>query len=79
MELSVTPAGDLRLCKARGVSINEVKIGNEPGMQVGQCGGTRYSNGKVELQGKGMDWTLTELGASTTLESCKQYAAPAKP
>ena len=38
MELSVTPAGDLRLCKARGVSINEVKIGNEPGMQVGQWG-----------------------------------------
>ena len=38
MELSVTPAGDLSLCKARGVSINEVKIGNEPGMQVGQWG-----------------------------------------
>ena len=38
MELSVTPAGDLRLCKARGVSINEVKIGNEPGMQVDQWG-----------------------------------------
>ena len=38
MELSVTPAGDLRLCKARGVSINEVKIGNEPRMQVDQWG-----------------------------------------
>ena len=38
MELSVTPAGDLSLCKARGVSINEVKIGNEPGMQVDQWG-----------------------------------------
>jgi hypothetical protein len=36
----------------------------------------RYSNGNVELRGKGMDWTLTELGVSTTLESCKQYAAP---
>ena len=23
--------------------------------------------------------TITELGASTALESCKQYAAPAKP
>jgi hypothetical protein len=23
-----------------------------------------------------MDWTLTELGTLTTLESCKQYAAP---
>ena len=38
--------------------------------------GTRYSNGNVELRGKGMDWTLTELGATTTLESCKQYTAP---
>ena len=38
MELSITPAGDLRLCKARGVSINEVKICNEPGMQVDQWG-----------------------------------------
>ena len=47
--------------------------------QIPSGGGTRYSNGNVELRGKGMEWTLTELGASTTLESCKQYAAPAKP
>ena len=46
--------------------------------QIPSGGGTRYSNGNVELQGKGMDWTLTELGASTTLESCKQYAVPTK-
>jgi membrane-bound inhibitor of C-type lysozyme len=44
--------------------------------QIPSGAGTRYSNGNVELQGRGMDWTLTELGASTTLESCKQYAAP---
>ncbi len=44
--------------------------------QIPSGGGTRYSNGNVELRGKGMDWTLTELGVSTTLESCKQYAAP---
>ena len=44
--------------------------------QIPSGGGTRYSNGNVELQGKGMDWTLTELGASATLESCKQYAVP---
>jgi hypothetical protein len=36
----------------------------------------RYSNGNMELRGKGLEWTLTDLGASTTLESCKQYAAP---
>ena len=44
--------------------------------QIPSGGGTRYSNGNVELRGKGMDWTLTELGVSTALESCKQYAAP---
>lgn len=44
--------------------------------QIPSGGGTRYSNGNVELRGKGMDWTLTELGTLTTLESCKQYAAP---
>ena len=38
MELSITPAGDLRLCKARGISINKVKHFNEPGMQVDQWG-----------------------------------------
>ncbi len=43
---------------------------------IGSAGGMRYSNGNVELRGKAMEWTLTELGASTALESCKQYAAP---
>ena len=36
----------------------------------------RYSNGTLELRGKGMEWTLTDLGAPTTLESCRRYAAP---
>ena len=44
--------------------------------QIPSGGGTRYSNGNVELRGKGMDWTLTELGVSATLEFCKQYAVP---
>jgi len=44
--------------------------------QIPSSGGTRYSNGNVELRGKGMEWTLTELGVPTTLESCKQYATP---
>jgi hypothetical protein len=44
--------------------------------QIPSAGATRYSNGNVELRGKGMEWTLTELGASTNLVSCKQYAAP---
>jgi membrane-bound inhibitor of C-type lysozyme len=36
----------------------------------------RYSNGNLELRGKGMEWTLTDLGVVTTLEACKRYAAP---
>ena len=38
MELSVTPAGSLRLCKAMGGRINEVKNAIEPGMQADQWG-----------------------------------------
>jgi hypothetical protein len=44
--------------------------------QIGSAGGMRYSNGNVELRGKGMDWSLSELGVSTTLEACKQYTVP---
>jgi len=36
----------------------------------------RYSNGNLELRGKGMEWTLSDLGVTTTLESCKRYEAP---
>lgn len=36
----------------------------------------RYSNGTLELRGKGMEWTLADLGVVTTLEACKRYAAP---
>ena len=38
MELSVTPAGSLRLWQASSGSGNEVTNGNEPGMQTGQWG-----------------------------------------
>ena len=38
MELNVTPAGSLRLCKAMGGRINEVKKVIEPGMQADQWG-----------------------------------------
>jgi hypothetical protein len=36
----------------------------------------RYSNGNLELRGKGMDWTLLDQGNPTTLESCTRYTAP---
>lgn len=46
---------------------------------IASAGGMRYSNGNVELRGKGMEWTLSELGVSTALESCKQYTVPKPP
>lgn len=36
----------------------------------------RFSNGSLELRGKGMEWTLSDQGAPTTLESCTRYTAP---
>jgi len=61
-------SGEARMLTSTGERITLYQIATGPG--------TRYSNGNVELRGRGMEWTLIELGASTTLESCKQYAAP---
>jgi membrane-bound inhibitor of C-type lysozyme len=44
--------------------------------QIPSASGVRYSNGTMELRGKGTDLTLTENGASTVLEGCQQYVAP---
>jgi hypothetical protein len=52
MELSVTPAVGLRLCKASGVSINKEKSCNEPGMQVGQWGAAASATSVVHYWGQ---------------------------
>jgi membrane-bound inhibitor of C-type lysozyme len=46
--------------------------------QIPSPSGVRYSNGTIELRGKGkgMDLTLIENGASTALEGCQQYTPP---
>ncbi len=40
------------------------------------AGLVRYSNGSVELRGKGEELTLIEYGVATKLDDCKPYAAP---
>jgi hypothetical protein len=61
-------AGEVRMLTATAETITLYQI---PAGAV-----MRYSNGNLELRGKGLDWTLTDLGATTPLESCKQYTAP---
>jgi hypothetical protein len=36
----------------------------------------RYTNGSVELRGKGEDLTLIEYGVASKLDGCKPYATP---
>jgi hypothetical protein len=61
-------SGEVRLLTATAEKITLYQIPSGAVM--------RYSNGNLELRGKGLEWTLTDLGASTVLESCKQYTAP---
>jgi len=61
-------SGEVRLLTATAEKITLYQIPSGAAM--------RYSNGNMELRGKGLEWTLSDLGVSTTLESCKQYAPP---
>jgi membrane-bound inhibitor of C-type lysozyme len=44
--------------------------------QIPSPSGVRYSNGNVELRGKGADLVLIENGTSTTLDGCKPLTIP---
>ena len=45
--------------------------------QIPATGGlVRYSNGSVELRGRGEELSLIEYGVATRLDDCKPYAAP---
>jgi membrane-bound inhibitor of C-type lysozyme len=44
--------------------------------QIPTTSGVRFSNGQVELRGKGMDLELLRLGAPTPLKDCQQFAVP---
>jgi membrane-bound inhibitor of C-type lysozyme len=44
--------------------------------QIPTASGVRYSNGNVELRGKGEDLTLIEFGTPIKLDDCQPYSAP---
>ncbi len=44
--------------------------------QIPSASGVHYSNGSLELRGKGTDLRLIRNGASTGLTDCQPYAAP---
>lgn len=46
--------------------------------QIPSASGVRYSNGNIELRGKGMDLQLSRHGTVTPLERCEPYQLPAK-
>jgi hypothetical protein len=63
--------GEVRMLTPTAETINLYQIPSGPVM--------RYSNGNLELRGKGMEWTLSDassLGTPVTLESCTRYTAP---
>ena len=45
--------------------------------QVSVASGLRYTNGLLDLRGKGLDFTLIREGLASTL-ACKQYELPKK-
>jgi membrane-bound inhibitor of C-type lysozyme len=47
--------------------------------QIPAASGVRFSNGKLELRGKGTDLQLVRDGTATQLVDCQPYPVPAKP
>jgi membrane-bound inhibitor of C-type lysozyme len=46
--------------------------------QIPAASGVRYSNGVMELRGKGMDLQLVTHGVETHLSDCQPFVAPTK-
>jgi membrane-bound inhibitor of C-type lysozyme len=44
--------------------------------QIPSASGVRYTNGQMELRGKGMELQLIRDGTLTPLDGCKPYAPP---
>jgi membrane-bound inhibitor of C-type lysozyme len=44
--------------------------------QIAAASGVRYTNGLMELRGKGMELQLVRDGAAAALEGCQQYVVP---
>jgi membrane-bound inhibitor of C-type lysozyme len=43
--------------------------------QIPAASGVRFSNGQIELQGKGMDLELVRMGSATHLKDCQPFSA----
>jgi membrane-bound inhibitor of C-type lysozyme len=61
-------AGEARLLTATGEKITLYQIPSTTGV--------RYSNGSLELRGRGQDLTLIEYGTPSRLDDCQPYSAP---
>ena len=46
--------------------------------QIPVASGVRYSNGVIELRGKGMDLQLVNHGIETPLNDCQPFVVPTK-
>ena len=44
--------------------------------QIAAASGVRYTNGLLELRGKGMELQLVRDGTAATLEGCQPYVVP---
>jgi hypothetical protein len=61
--------GEVRMLTAAGEKVTLYQIPSTGGL-------VRYSNGSVELRGRGEELTLIEYGVATKLDDCKPYVAP---
>src|SRR5262245_42591469 len=43
--------------------------------QIPAASGVRFSNGQIELRGKGMDLELVRMGSPTPLKDCEPFSA----
>ena len=70
LEIAEVDTGEARILTATGEKITLYQI---PALGGGLV---RYSNGSVELRGKGEELTLIEYGVASKRDDCKPYAAP---
>ena len=61
--------GEARILTANGEKFTLYQIQAAGGL-------SRYTNGSVELRGRGEELTMIEYGVATKLEDCKPYAPP---
>jgi membrane-bound inhibitor of C-type lysozyme len=61
-------AGEARLLMADGARVTLYQIPSGSAI--------RYSNGVLELRGKGMDLQLIQEGVATALAGCEQFPVP---